>query len=679
MSTFVPSLLDLTNASNIISGTLPTGRLTGTYNISITGTAAGGAPPTGTAGGDLSGTYPNPTVLKINGVGLGSTTATSGNLLIGSGTQWITNAISGDGTLGSTGTLTITKTNGVSFAASATTDTTNAANISSGILPSGRLNGTYTSCIAGAAISIETLLAAGNNSFYLTMVNSAIVGSQDPFVNSALFFNPSTGVLTSTSFSGSWSGAAALTSSNDTNVTVTLGGTPSTALLAATSITMGWTGTLAAARLNSNVVQAITNDTNVTGSISAQNLTLGWTGSLAVTRGGTGQTTYTNGQLLIGNTTGNTLVKATLTGTTNQINVTNGAGSITLATPQDIATTSSPTFAGMTIGSSALTGTNSAVSMSGSLGEGQYINFGTGGRNIGIFHNGALFLTYNLNYSATSSSYVYFASNPAVGIQLGTTAGSSGTGSLIYAASGTAGNTVSASTALSWNSSGTINIPGLTASSLVATDGSSNLTSTTSGISPTFAGMTLTGTGTVNQSIITTTTGSANTASLTVQRGDQANGNALVIYKNGSTNSWQIGMQSGSPNFLIRDLVNSSNLFSITPGATGLVQIGGGLFANGDITANLGNVIVNTAGNGIKVKQGSNATFGTGAVLVSGTVTVSTTAVATGDTVFLSCTAAGGTQGVPRISSIVNGTSFTITSSQALDTSTYSWLIIKAA
>ena len=52
--------------------------------------------------------------------------------------------------------------------------------------------------------------------------------------------------------------------------------------------------------------------------------------TLAVNKGGTGQTTYTNGQLLIGNTTGNTLTKATLTAGTG-ISVTNGTGSITIA------------------------------------------------------------------------------------------------------------------------------------------------------------------------------------------------------------------------------------------------------------------------------------------------------------------------------------------------------------
>lgn len=59
------------------------------------------------------------------------------------------------------------------------------------------------------------------------------------------------------------------------------------------------------------------------------NITPGVTGTLGVASGGTGQTTYTNGQLLIGNTTGNTLTKATLTAGTN-VSITNGAGSITI-------------------------------------------------------------------------------------------------------------------------------------------------------------------------------------------------------------------------------------------------------------------------------------------------------------------------------------------------------------
>lgn len=54
------------------------------------------------------------------------------------------------------------------------------------------------------------------------------------------------------------------------------------------------------------------------------------TGTLGVTDGGTGQTTYTDGQLLIGNSTGNTLTKATLSAGTG-ITITNGSGSISVA------------------------------------------------------------------------------------------------------------------------------------------------------------------------------------------------------------------------------------------------------------------------------------------------------------------------------------------------------------
>tara|TARA_R110000824_G_scaffold7797_5_gene35200 strand:+ start:560 stop:1168 length:609 start_codon:yes stop_codon:yes gene_type:complete len=56
-----------------------------------------------------------------------------------------------------------------------------------------------------------------------------------------------------------------------------------------------------------------------------------WSGTdLAVANGGTGQGSYTNGQILVGNTTGNTLAKATITAGTG-ITVTNGASAITIA------------------------------------------------------------------------------------------------------------------------------------------------------------------------------------------------------------------------------------------------------------------------------------------------------------------------------------------------------------
>jgi len=65
-------------------------------------------------------------------------------------------------------------------------------------------------------------------------------------------------------------------------------------------------------------------DGNITGTSG------GLSSTLEVTSGGTGQTSYTDGQLLIGNTTGNTLDKATLTAGSG-ISITNGHGTITIA------------------------------------------------------------------------------------------------------------------------------------------------------------------------------------------------------------------------------------------------------------------------------------------------------------------------------------------------------------
>jgi hypothetical protein len=78
---------------------------------------------------------------------------------------------------------------------------------------------------------------------------------------------------------------------------------------------------------------------NELGTISSQNaddvnisggLISGLDAPLSVLSGGTGQSSFVNGELLIGNTTGNTLTKALLTSGAN-ITITVGAGSITIA------------------------------------------------------------------------------------------------------------------------------------------------------------------------------------------------------------------------------------------------------------------------------------------------------------------------------------------------------------
>jgi hypothetical protein len=67
--------------------------------------------------------------------------------------------------------------------------------------------------------------------------------------------------------------------------------------------------------------------------------------AVTVAQGGTGQTTYTDGQLLIGNTTGNTLTKATLTAGSG-VTITNGAGSISISATGSGGTVTSVSFTG---------------------------------------------------------------------------------------------------------------------------------------------------------------------------------------------------------------------------------------------------------------------------------------------------------------------------------------------
>lgn len=85
--------------------------------------------------------------------------------------------------------------------------------------------------------------------------------------------------------------------------------------------------------------------------------------ALPVANGGTGQTTYTDGQLLIGNSTGNTLTKTTLTAGSG-ISITNGAGAITITSTAGGGTVTSVAASGGTTG---LSFTGSPITTTGTL------------------------------------------------------------------------------------------------------------------------------------------------------------------------------------------------------------------------------------------------------------------------------------------------------------------------
>ena len=109
---------------------------------------------------------------------------------------------------------------------------------------------------------------------------------------------------------------------------ITIANTGVTSLLASAGISVS-SATGAVTVANTGVLSFSAGTTGFTPSTATTGV-VALAGILNVANGGTGQTTYTNGQLLIGNTTGNTLSKATLTAGAN-ITITNGPGTITIA------------------------------------------------------------------------------------------------------------------------------------------------------------------------------------------------------------------------------------------------------------------------------------------------------------------------------------------------------------
>jgi len=245
---------------------------------------------------------------------------------------------------------------------------------------------TATPTLGVAGTTLGSLALAGNTSGTVTISPQAAAGtynfnlptsagtSGQPLLSAGGGASPMTfGTL---GVAGGGTGLATLTAhapyvGNGTSAPTSLGvGTNGQLIVGSTGADPAWAtlGTGTGISITTGAGSLQVNNTGVTSAVAGTNIsvsgatgavTIGITGQVGVANGGTGLATLTahslyvgngasaptalgvatNGQLPIGST-GADPVLAALTGTSNQITVTNGAGSITLSTPQDIGTAS---------------------------------------------------------------------------------------------------------------------------------------------------------------------------------------------------------------------------------------------------------------------------------------------------------------------------------------------------
>ena len=307
----------------------------GTSGFSFTGgpvTSAGTLSMTGTL------------VVASGGTGATSASGARTNLGLGIGTD----IPALDGT-GATGTWNI--------------DVLGSAGTITSTLPVNK-GGTGATTAAGALTNLGAYAAsnpAGYTSNAGTVTNvsasgsaniSVATGSTTPVISQNVATSTQNGYMTST-YAAKLDGITAGASVSSVGVNGGTTGMSFTGGPITTSGSVTMTGTLAIANGGTGATTASAAITNLAGSatngqylrgdgsnvvmstiqgvdLPLISLSSGITGTLGVNNGGTGQTSFTNGQLLIGNTTGSTLNKATLTAGTG-ITITNGAGSITIA------------------------------------------------------------------------------------------------------------------------------------------------------------------------------------------------------------------------------------------------------------------------------------------------------------------------------------------------------------